>query len=217
MSKIAESLGMSRRRFLAMSAVSAGGLALAACGSDDDDKATPETSPSGGTQASAGSTQAGGTDTTGPGDTTASTGGGASPTGTLTIGMNSVVEGLTPFAIQGYVWSQMLGFVLYDPLIKKDEEGKLQPCLATEWDTSDPLKTVLKIREGVTFHDGTPLTAKDVAYSIAARSDEKLIASTAGRPIMTPTQWVSAEAVDDLTVEVVTTERVSSCSTRSRS
>lgn len=128
--------------------------------------------------------------------------------GSLTVGMGSVIEGLTPFAIQGYVWSQMLGFVFYDPLIRKDASGTLIPAIATEWDTTDPLKTVLTIREGVTFHDGTPLTAADVAYSIAARADEELIASTAGRPIMSPTQWVSAEAVDDFTVEVVTTERV---------
>ncbi|HQZ32882.1 MAG TPA: ABC transporter substrate-binding protein [Ilumatobacteraceae bacterium] len=177
---------MSRRRFLAITAVSAGGLAVAACGDDKGDTKSPETSPAGSTAATGGSTS----------------------TSTLTIGMNAVVDGLTPFAIQGYVWSQMMGFVLYDPLIKKDEKGNLLPCLATEWDTSDPLKTILTIRPGVTFHDGTPLTAKDVAYSIAARADEKLIASTAGRPIMTPSQWVSAEATGDLTVEVVTTERV---------
>ena len=180
-----------------MSALSAGGVALAACGGGDDDgDSAPETSPADGA-----------TGTTAVTDTTGATGG-ASSTGSLTIGMNSVVDGLTPFAIQGYVWSQMLGFVLYDPLIKKDEQGNLLPCLATEWDTSDPLKTILTIRPGVKFHDGTPLTAKDVAYSIAARADEALIASTAGRPIMTPSQWVSAEAVDDLTVEVITTERV---------
>src|SRR6478752_6083379 len=128
--------------------------------------------------------------------------------GSLTVGMGSVVDGLTPFALQGYVWSQMLGFVYYDPLVKKSADGVLVPCLCTEWDTTDPTKTILKIREGVTFHDGTPLTAADVAYSIAARADQDLIASTAGRPIMTPDQWVSAEAVDDLTVEVITTERV---------
>lgn len=128
--------------------------------------------------------------------------------GSLKIGMGSVVDGLTPFAIQGYVWSQMLGFVFYDPLVKKSADGTLIPCLATEWDTSDPTKTILKIREGVTFHDGSPLTAADVAYSIAARADETLIAATSGRPIMTPSQWVSAEAVDDYTVEVNTTERV---------
>ena len=98
--------------------------------------------------------------------------------------------------------------MFYDSLVKKSADGKLVPWLATEWDTTDPNKTILKIRDGVTFHDGTPLTAADVAYSIAARADPDLIASTAGRPIMTPDQWVSAEAVDDLTVEVNTTGRV---------
>ncbi len=122
--------------------------------------------------------------------------------------MDNVVTALTPFAIQGYVWSQMLGFMFYDSLVKKSAEGKLVPWLATEWDTTDPNKTILTIRDGVTFHDGTPLTAADVAYSIAAHADPDLIASTAGRPIMTPDQWVSAEAVDDLTVEVNTNGRV---------
>ena len=205
MKDLLESSGMNRRRFIAMSAISAGGLALGACGDGDGSgDAAPETSPAGGTDGTATTTAAAAAAATTA--ATATTGGAS--TGSLNIGMNSVVDGLTPFAIQGYVWSQMLGFVLYDPLIKKDDEGNLLPCLATEWDTSDPLKTVLTIRPGVTFHDGTPLTAKDVAYSIAARADETLIASTAGRPIMTPSQWVSAEAVDDLTVEVITTERV---------
>jgi peptide/nickel transport system substrate-binding protein len=196
MSEKVETVGWSRRRFLAMSVVSIGGLALAACGSDDN--TSQETSPGGSTAP---------TDAA-PGSSTASTEGGGTSSGSLTVGMNSVVDGLTPFAIQGYVWSQMLGFVFYDPLIKKDSQGNLVPCIATEWDTSDPLKTILTIRPGVTFHDGTPLTAADVAYSIAARADEALIASTKGRPIMTPSQWVSAVATDDLTVEVTTTERV---------
>lgn len=202
MEKIVGSDGMSRRRFLALSALSAGGFALAACG-DDADTSEPETSPDG-------SSATGGGESTGSETATATpqTTGGSTGSTSLRVGMGSVVDGLTPFAIQGYVWSQMLGFVFYDPLIKKDADGNLVPCIATEWDTSDPLKTILKIREGVTFHDGTPLTAQDVAYSIAARADEALIASTAGRPIMTPTQWVSAEATDDLTVEVTTTERV---------
>ena len=173
-----------RRQFLALSAVAGGGLALAACGTDSgsSDTATEDSTADAGTSTK--------TD--------------------LRVGMNSssVAESLTPVAIQGYVWSQMLGFVFYDPLIKKDDKGNLVPCIATEWDTTDPTKTILKIREGVTFHDGTPLTAADVAYSIAVRSDPKLIETTQGRPLMTPEQWVSATAVDDTTVEVVTSERV---------
>lgn len=186
--------GMNRRRFLTLSAASAGGFVLVACG-DDDSASSPETSPGAGTTPDGGTTP--GTDS-----------GGGSANGSLRVGMNAAVEGLTPFAIQGYVWSQMLGFVFYDTLVTKDASGTLLPAIATEWDTSDPTKTILTIREGVTFHDGSPLTAQDVAYSIAARADEELIASTAGRPIMTPSQWVSAVAVDDYTVEVNTTERV---------
>lgn len=183
---------VSRRRFLGFSAASVGGVVVggsSAIQAFSPTRTSSETSPG----------LAGWASRWAP----ANAGGGS-----LTVGMGSVIDGLTPFAIQGYVWSQMLGFVFYDPLIKKDAEGNLVPCVATEWDTTDPKKTILTIREGVTFHDGTPLTAADVAYSIAARADEALIESTAGRPIMTPSQWVSAEAVDELTVEVITTERV---------
>lgn len=181
-----------RRAFLGLSGASIGAMVFAAC-SNNDSTSTADT------------TAAVTPDTVAPSDTTAPI---VSTKDTLTVGMNAVIEGLTPFAIQGYVWSQNLGFMFYDPLVRKDPSGKLLPWLVTEWDTTDPLKTVLKIRNDVKFHDGTPLTAKDVAYSIAARSDEKLIASTAGRPLMTPSQWVSAVAVDDYTVEVNTTERV---------
>lgn len=204
MKKIDSSI-VSRRRFLVLTSGAAGAVVLAGCGGDDDDDAASGTAGSG---SSAPGTAGPATTTGGTQAAPTTSGGGGTSSGTLRVGMGAVVEGLTPFAIQGYVWSQMLGFVFYDPLIKKDASGKLQPCIATEWDTTDPKKTILKIREGVTFHDGTPLTAKDVAYSIAARADEALIASTAGRPIMTPSQWVSAEAIDDYTVEVNTTERV---------
>lgn len=180
--------GLDRRAFLGMSGLSFGALLLAGCGGSDSASTSEVTN-----------------DTTGTTDTTAPAG---STKDTLKVGMNAVIEGLTPFAIQGYVWSQMMGFMFYDPLIQKDSTGNLVPRIATEWDTTDPKKTILKIREGVVFHDGTPLTASDVAYSIAARCDEKLMASTAGRPVMTPTQWVSATATDDFTVEVITTERV---------
>ncbi len=41
------------------------------------------------------------------------------------------------------------------------------PGLAESWEVSDDgLVWTFKIREGVTFHDGTPLTAEDVAWSL---------------------------------------------------
>jgi len=98
---------------------------------------------------------------------------------------------------------------VYEGLVEQRTDGKIVPYLAESITPSADYKTwTIGLRSGVTFHDGTPLTAADVAYSIAVRSDPKLIETTQGRPLMTPEQWVSATAVDDTTVEVVTSERV---------
>ncbi|WP_432970360.1 ABC transporter substrate-binding protein [Dactylosporangium sp. CA-233914] len=126
----------------------------------------------------------------------------------LSVGMKAAITSLTPFGIQGYNWSQMMGLALYDTLVRKDESGKLVPAIAESFDTSDPKVTVLKIRKGVKFHDGTPMTAKDVAYSISARCDPEVIKQTTGRPVMSPTQFGKVEVVDDFTVKVHTNERV---------
>jgi peptide/nickel transport system substrate-binding protein len=57
---------------------------------------------------------------------------------------------------------------IYETLIKFDGNSTSEfiPCLATEWTISEDGKTYrFKIREGVTFHNGNPLTPEDVEYS----------------------------------------------------
>ncbi|MHA3977024.1 ABC transporter substrate-binding protein [Halovulum sp. GXIMD14794] len=55
---------------------------------------------------------------------------------------------------------------IFDQLIAADAEGTLHPGLATEWTVSDDNKSVtLKLREGVTFHDGTPFDAEAVKFT----------------------------------------------------
>lgn len=126
----------------------------------------------------------------------------------LSVGFQATLTGLTPVAIQGYQWSQMVGFAIYDPLFWRAADGSLIPAIATSVSYPSPTKTVLQIRKGVKFHDGTPLTAQDVAYSIGVRADPSLIKKTSGRPIMTPAQFKSITVVDDYTVQVNTTEEV---------
>jgi peptide/nickel transport system substrate-binding protein len=61
-----------------------------------------------------------------------------------------------------------------EPLIERDPNtGDLQPLLATEWRQSSPNQWVFKVRDGVTFSNGAPFTAKDAAFSIdrAVNSD----------------------------------------------
>jgi peptide/nickel transport system substrate-binding protein len=53
-----------------------------------------------------------------------------------------------------------------EPLLRFDPSGKLLPNLATEWEQVDPLTLKLTLRDGVKFHDGSPMTAEDVAYSL---------------------------------------------------
>lgn len=55
---------------------------------------------------------------------------------------------------------------IYDTLVFLDADGTIQPCLAREWSVSeDGLCYTFHLQEGVTFHDGTPLTAEDVVFT----------------------------------------------------
>ena len=60
-----------------------------------------------------------------------------------------------------------VGFNVYETLTRWHPEKGLIPVLATSWE-SNPDGTVwtFALREGVTFHDGTPLTAADVKASL---------------------------------------------------
>ena len=55
---------------------------------------------------------------------------------------------------------------LFEPLIKRDENQKLVPGLATSWKAVDDLTWEFKLRKNVRFHDGTPFTAEDVAFTL---------------------------------------------------
>ena len=55
---------------------------------------------------------------------------------------------------------------LYDPLWFAGENGSVKPGLAESWDSNATADVwTLKIRQGVTFHNGKPLTAADVVYT----------------------------------------------------
>jgi len=56
---------------------------------------------------------------------------------------------------------------LYDTLVYPTATGDVNPNIATGWSvSSDGLTWTFKLRPGVKFHDGTPLTANDVVFSL---------------------------------------------------
>jgi peptide/nickel transport system substrate-binding protein len=114
--------------------------------------------------------------------------------GTLTVGMYSEARSFDPT-----VGSNLIASAVYDSLLKMDGKGEPQPYLAKSMTTPDNGRTwLLGLREGVTFHDGTPLDADAVIFNVARQRDK----STAlGHLYTEPID--SMTAVDPLTVEFV--------------
>jgi peptide/nickel transport system substrate-binding protein len=61
--------------------------------------------------------------------------------------------------------SERIDELLFDNLCTRDEHLNVQPELAQSWDTPDPLTYVFHLRRGVTFHNGRPLTSRDVKWT----------------------------------------------------
>ncbi|HEV8268163.1 MAG TPA: ABC transporter substrate-binding protein [Thermoanaerobaculia bacterium] len=55
---------------------------------------------------------------------------------------------------------------VFEPLVKRDAAGELLPCLAESWTNLSPDVATFRLREGVSFHDGSPLTTGDVVASL---------------------------------------------------
>lgn len=55
---------------------------------------------------------------------------------------------------------------IFEPLVKMDIDGNIQPALATSWERIDDCTLLFHLREGVKFHNGDILTPEDVKYSL---------------------------------------------------
>ena len=76
--------------------------------------------------------------------------------------------------------AERIGALIFDSLVHKDEHGNLQPALAERWEWHDPLTLVLHIRSGARFHDGKPLDAADVAWSIDSMHNGSIVTAKSG-------------------------------------
>ena len=85
---------------------------------------------------------------------------------TLIVAYNNTINSLDP--VNGdYQQSNLVEQAMYDTLVIYDTDANLVGRLAEKFALSDDATSVeITLREGVTFHDGAPLTAKDVAYSL---------------------------------------------------
>ena len=73
---------------------------------------------------------------------------------------------LDPIWTTAYV-TRNHGYMIYDTLFSEDGKGKIQPQMVQSYSTSKDGKTwTFKLRPGLAFHDGKPVTSEDVAASL---------------------------------------------------
>ncbi|MHB8504291.1 MAG: ABC transporter substrate-binding protein [Acidimicrobiales bacterium] len=166
---------ISRRTFLGAAAGAGAGGLLAACGSSTPTKQTSPTTAAGG-------------------------GAGRRAGGDLKVGLTggSGTDTLDPHKGLTYL-DTARAQSLYSPLLQLDTDAQTELVLAEEiaphGSTSE---WVIRLRSGVTFHSGKPLTADDVIFTFQRIIGEKLTGSTSLGPI----DVKALKKLDDLTVLV---------------
>src|SRR5207253_1039099 len=92
---------------------------------------------------------------------------------------------------------------VFEALVAVDAAGRYVPALAQSWKAVDATTWEIRLRPGVRFHDGSPLTAEDAVYSLKRPSS--IVNSPA--PFTTfSAQILSMQVVDPLTLSVRTRE-----------
>jgi peptide/nickel transport system substrate-binding protein len=93
--------------------------------------------------------------------------------GTIKAGIITPVGAINPITINDQGGLELLGNVA-EFLVFTDHAGVYHPWLATSWSANaDASVWTFKIRQGVKFNDGTPMTVDDVVYSFQTQSDPK--------------------------------------------
>ncbi len=116
----------------------------------------------------------------------------------LRIGFKAAVDGSDPH--QNYTPNRNVQLHVYEPLVAQDAFMRPIPGAASSWRVVDPTTWEFTLRDGLAFHDGTPVTAEDVVFSI-----RRARAITGLRTFVVQTRAVaSVEAKDARTVVIRT-------------
>jgi peptide/nickel transport system substrate-binding protein len=83
---------------------------------------------------------------------------------TLRFAFQGELKAVDPYAINES-FSLSVNGAVYEGLIRRGQDMKIEPCLATSWETLDPLHWRFHLRKGVKFQNGDPFTADDVLFS----------------------------------------------------
>jgi peptide/nickel transport system substrate-binding protein len=119
----------------------------------------------------------------------------------LMIGFEDVVGTMNYYQTTARVDIQT-AMLIYDPLLERDPKtGDLLPHLVTEWKTLNDTTWEFKLRPGVKFHNGDPLNAESIRFTI----EDRILDPKQKSPLLPNWKWVKkVEVVNDLTFRIIT-------------
>ncbi|WP_078394284.1 ABC transporter substrate-binding protein [Shouchella patagoniensis] len=88
---------------------------------------------------------------------------------------------------------------MFNYLFKRDENNNIQPELVETFEQVDELTVEMTLKEGVTFHNGDPLTSEDVKFTL-----ERVATDDTLQEYPNYNQISEVEIIDDLTFRVIT-------------
>ena len=117
----------------------------------------------------------------------------------------SEIVSLDPHVYGGNAWKVLIE-ALYSPLVGYDKTGAVVPRLAQSWEQPDARSIVFHLRAGAKFHDGTPVTADDVKFSL-----DRILDPAAGATLRSNLLGATVTVVDAATVKVESPRRTRPC------
>ena len=118
--------------------------------------------------------------------------------GTLRYGLEADGDGLNPTANRFAIASTIMGRAVFDTLTAWNEDGEAVPYLAESLTPNDDFtQWTVKLRPGITFHDGTPLTSEALAVGSDLLREEPLLGLVT---VGIVDQQDPYEVIDDLSI-----------------
>ncbi len=115
--------------------------------------------------------------------------------------------GADPGTLDAHVTSTIFAYSVVDSIsntlvAEDDRTADIKPELAERWETPDDRTVVISLRKGVKFHDGSPLTAEDVKFTVERILDKEAKVGTVAAYKQKVEPIDTVEVVNDGTVRI---------------
>ncbi len=120
---------------------------------------------------------------------------------TLVVLLEAAPKTLDPLLATDAYGVRISHHLMFDTLLRQNEQLRIVPGLAHSWKRPEPTRYRFTLKSGVRFHDGSPLTADDVVYTLTSMMDAAL-GSPYGAGLRDKISGVRADGPDTVVVEL---------------